>query len=211
MSSGLLAFVRANLPPPPARLLEIGAGDGALARALAEVGYDVVAIDPEPGGADVRPVPLDALEEPAGSFTAALAVTSLHHVEPLERSIERLAELLEPGGALLVDEFDVGAFDRRAAEWWLRQRRSLGVADDASADELVAEHRAHLHPLTRILGALEPHFRVGTPLYGPYLYRWGLDESFRPREEEAIAHGELPAVGARLLAHRGRPTRSSRR
>jgi SAM-dependent methyltransferase len=198
----LLAFARANLPPPPSRLLEIGAGDGALARALAEVGYDVLAIDPEPGGADVRPVALHELDEPPGSFAAALAVTSLHHVEPLEQSVARLGELLEPGGVLVVDEFDVAGFDERAAEWWQRQRRALGAAEHATARELVGEHRAHLHPLARIVAALEPHFRVGAPLYGPYLYRWDLDESVRPREEEAIARGEIPAVGARLLAHR---------
>ena len=30
------AFVRANLPPPPCRVLEVGAGEGELATALAE-------------------------------------------------------------------------------------------------------------------------------------------------------------------------------
>jgi len=200
----LLAFVRANLPRPSARVLEIGAGDGALARALVEAGYDVLAIDPEPGGPHVRAVSLNKLAESPGSFAAALAVTSLHHVEPLEESIGHLAELLQPGGALLVDEFDVGAFDERAAEWWLRQRRALGAVEHASAAELVGEHRAHLHPLARIVAALEPRFHVGTPIYGPYLYRWDLAESFRSREETAIAHGEIPAVGARLLAQRSR-------
>jgi SAM-dependent methyltransferase len=202
--SDLLAFVHANLPPPPSRLLEIGAGDGALARTLVDGGYDVLAIDPASGGGDVRPVSLHELAEPLGSFVAALAVTSLHHVEPLERSIGRLAELLEPGGVLVVDEFDVAAFDERAAGWWLRQRRALGGAEHSSADELVAEHRAHLHPLPRIVAALEPYFEVGTPIYGPYLYRWNLDESFRAEEEHAIADGAIPAVGARLLAHRNR-------
>jgi SAM-dependent methyltransferase len=200
----LLAFVHANLPPPPLRVLEIGAGDGAVSRALAETGYEVLAIDPGSVSADVRPVPLHELAEPPGSFAAALAVTSLHHVEPLEQSIGHLAELLEPGGVLVVDEFDVAAFDRRAAEWWLRRRSALGPAEHASADELVGEHRAHLHPLAGIVAALEPHFHVGTPLYGPYLYRWDLGESFRPEEEDAIARDEIQAIGARLLAHRKR-------
>ena len=197
-----LAFVRANLPAPPLRLLEIGAGDGALARALAGAGYEVVAIDPEPRGEGVRPVALHELDEPAGSFEAALAVTSLHHVEPLEDSVRHLADLLGPGGVLVVDEFDVGAFDERAATWWLRQRHALGGDDQASAEELVGEHRAHLHPLGRIVAALEPRFRLGNPLYGPYLYRWNLADSLRLDEEAAIARAEIPAVGARLLAHR---------
>jgi SAM-dependent methyltransferase len=202
VATELLAFVRANLPAPPMRLLEIGAGDGTLARALADTGYEVLAIDPEPAGADVRPVALHELDEPSASFDAAFAVTSLHHVEPLGGSLGRLATLLKPEGVLVVDEFDVAAFDERAAEWWLRQRLALGAAEHASATELVREHRAHLHPLERIVAALGTHFHVGTPLYGPYLYRWGLDEALRHHEEVAIARAEIPAVGARLLAQR---------
>jgi SAM-dependent methyltransferase len=200
VAGDLLAFARANLPAPPVRVLEIGAGDGELARSVRAAGYEVLAIDPAPSGADVRPVPLLELDEPAASFDAALAVTSLHHVEPLEESVGRLVELLAPGGVLVVDEFDVGAFDERAAEWWLQQRRALGTEEQTTAGELVGEHRAHLHPLERVVAALVPHFHVGAPVYGPYLYRWGLAESLRRDEEDAIAAGEIPAVGARLIA-----------
>jgi SAM-dependent methyltransferase len=198
----LLAFVAASLPAPPARVLEVGAGDGELARKLGEAGYETLAIDPEPAGPDVRAVSLHELDEPPGSFGAAVAVVSLHHVEPLRESLERLAELLEPGGVLVVDEFDVAAFDSRAAGWWLRRRHTLGAVEAASPDELVRAHRAHLHPLSRIVEALETDFRVGTPREGAYLYRWDLGESFRSDEEAAIARGLIPAVGARLLAHR---------
>jgi hypothetical protein len=110
--------------------------------------------------------------------------------------------VLEPDGVLVVDEFDVAAFDHRAADWWLRQRRARGATEHGSADELVAEHRAHLHPVERIVAALESQFRVTTPVYGPYLYRWDLDETLRRDEEDTIRRGELPAVGARLVAHR---------
>ena len=202
LATELLTFVRANLPAPPVRLLEIGAGDGALAGALADAGYEVLAIDPEPRGADVLRVSLHELDEPPASFDAALAITSLHHVEPLDDSLTVLAQLLKRNGVLLVDEFDVGAFDERAAGWWLRQRHALGGEEHAGAQELVSDHRAHLHPLERITAALRPHFRVSTPLYGPYLYRWNLGEALRHPEEEAIARAEIPAVGARLLAQR---------
>ena len=80
------AFVRASLPPRPARVLEIGAGDGTLAAQLREDGYDVLAIDPA-GGPDVLQVPLHELDAPAHFFGAAVAVTSLHHVEPLAGSL----------------------------------------------------------------------------------------------------------------------------
>ncbi len=201
-SVDMRAFVRANLPEPPARVLEVGAGAGGLARALRAVGYDVVAIDPGSDSDDVRAVALFDLEEPAGSFTAAVAVVSLHHVDPLEESCRRLGELVAPGGTLVVDEFDVGAFDLGAAAWWLEQRAATGEPQPQSAAELVAEHREHLHPLERIVAALEPHFELGPPLRGSWLHNWKLGDSLRAVEEEAIARGHLQAVGARLVGRR---------
>jgi SAM-dependent methyltransferase len=201
-SVDLRAFVRANLPEPPARVLEVGAGTGQLAGALRAAGYDVLAIDPRAENDDVRAVALADLDEPAGSFAAAVAVVSLHHVDPLEESCRRLGELVGPGGTLVVDEFDVGAFDVNAAAWWLEQRAALGEPATKTAEELVAEHRDHLHPLERILAALEPDFELGRPLRGAWLHRWNLGDSLRAVEEDAIARGRLPATGARLVAHR---------
>ena len=71
-----------------------------------------------------------------------------------------------------------------------------------TAEELVADHRGHLHPLERILAALEPDFELGPPLRGPWLHRWNLGESLRAVEEDAIARGELRATGARLVGRR---------
>jgi len=107
-----------------------------------------------------------------------------------------------PGAPVVIDEFDVGAFDTRAAQWWLDQRRTLGGEEQATAEQLVEEHRRHLHPLDRILEALAAHFDFGTPVRGAYLYRWNLGERLRLPEEELIAEGRIPAVGARVIARR---------
>ena len=204
------AFVRANLPAPPARLLEIGAGEGDLARTLRELGYDVLAIDPDPRGADVTGVALHELDEPSESFDAAVAILSLHHVDPLGPSVRRLAEVLNPGAPLIVDEFDVAAFDLAAAEWWLEQRRTLGGREEMSAEQLVEEHRGHLHPLDVITDELTAHFTPSTPVRGAYLYRWDLGDRFRTAEEELIVRGELAPVGARFVVHRASPERAGR-
>src|SRR3954447_22139231 len=103
----VIAYVRSSLPGPPARVLEIGAGDGSLARALRDAGYDVVAIDPGSGGEDVLPVALADYEAPPRSFDAAVAVVSLHHVVPLGHSLRRLSEVLRHGARLVIEEVDV--------------------------------------------------------------------------------------------------------
>ena len=173
MASGdLRAYVAANLPEPPARVLEVGAGDGRLGRALRAVGYDVLAIDPGSESEDVRPVALVDLDEPGGSFAAAIAIVSLHHVNPLEDSCRRLGELVAD---------------------------QVHIVHQAVRPE---EHRRHLHPLDQIVAALEPHFELGPPLRGPWLHRWKLGESLRAIEDEAIASRELPATGARLIGRR---------
>lgn len=202
LSSDLVDFVLASLPPVPARVLEVGAGEGELARTLTAHGYDVVAVDPNASTADVLPIPLAELDEPAASFDAAVAVVSLHHVDPLEASCARLGELLRPDATLVVDEFAVELFDESVAEWWLEQRRALGVAEQRSARELAAEMRTELHPLRLILAALEPFFDLERPRRVSYLYRWGLDESVRAPEEELISTGRLPALGARVIGRR---------
>jgi SAM-dependent methyltransferase len=200
--SDVLAFVRANLPSPPCRVLEVGAGEGELAAALTAAGYVVTAIDPEPRGGHVHGVALADLDAEPGTFQAAVAIRSLHHVHPLALSLERLADALQPGAPLVIDEMDVVAFDRRAADWWLRQQTVRGHARDVSPEQLVDEHRAHLHPLDAIVEALAAWFDLGAAVRGPWLYRWDLGAAFRDEEERLIAEGQLPAVGARIVAVR---------
>lgn len=194
-ATDVIAFVRAALPPAPARVLEVGAGNGDLAAALADAGYEVVAIDPASESANVRRVALNELDE--APFDAAVAIVSFHHVEPLEESFERLAALVRPGGVLVVDEVDFERFDERAARWWLDH-----ADHDGDPAEMVAGVRGHMHTLARLREALAPWFATGEPVRGPYLYRWDLPPGLREAEVELIASGALPATGARLVSRR---------
>jgi hypothetical protein len=62
--------------------------------------------------------------------------------------------------------------------------------------------RAKLHSIDRLVRALRRDYDVGEPQRGTYLYRWKLDESLRPAEEELVAAGELPPTGVRIIARR---------
>ena len=204
VDDGVLAFVRAALPPPPARVLEVGAGRGELAAALRAMGWEVVAVDPAADGAPgVQPIPLLEVSGADASFDAAVAIVSLHHVEPLAESCARLAALVRPGGVLAVDEFDVARFDERAAAWQGAQRAAAGRTAPEHPAAWVGDIRHHMHPVTEIRAALVAEgFDVGEPVRGPYLYRWDLDPGLRPVEERLVAAGDLPATGARLVGVR---------
>lgn len=204
LDPGVAGFVLEALPPAPARVLEVGAGEGELAVALAGAGYDVVAIDPASSSENVRAVALHELSEPPASFDAAVAVVSLHHVEPLGDSCRRLAEVLRRGATLVLDEIDAARFDERAAAWWLEQRGEHGH-DPGPPEEIVAWMRHHLHDLRTMQDALEEWFELAAPVRGPYLYRWELSPDLRGAEEELIAAGRLPAVGVRILGRRPAP------
>jgi SAM-dependent methyltransferase len=113
--AALIDFVLSQLEPAPRRVLEIGCGDGELARAVSEHGYDVLAIDPEaPDGAIFRRTTIEELDEP-GPFDAVVASLSLHHVHELGAALDKILRLLH--GPLILNEF---AWDRRepmTPEW----------------------------------------------------------------------------------------------
>jgi SAM-dependent methyltransferase len=194
----VLSFVLGSLPPAPARVLEVGAGDGSLAAALGEAGYDVLAIDPASETASVRAVPLHELDAPSGSFDAVVAVVAMHHVRPLPDSCRRLAQLMRAGGTLVLDEFDVGRFDDRAARWLLEHLDPHG----RTPDDVIADLRHHCHPLGDLQAELGRSFELEDPVYGPYLYRFDPPQRLRETEERLIEAGKLPATGARVVGQR---------
>ena len=191
-----VAYVRAALPPPPARVLEIGAGEGELAAVLRAAGYDVTAIDPK-GGDGVEQVALLDLDASPRTFDAAVAMVSLHHVVPLGHSLRRLSEVMRHGARLVVDEFDVDLLDERASAWWLGQN-----GHDKKPADHVAEMREHLYSVAQIRAELAPWFDLGEPVPCAYLFRWPLRPELRDEEERLIAAGEIPAVGSRFVAIR---------
>jgi SAM-dependent methyltransferase len=178
----------------------VGAGRGELAGALRSAGYVVVAIDPGSDASGVVPIPLIDVAEPAAGFDAAVAVLSMHHVEPLRESCRVLARVVRPGGILVLDEFDVERYDETAARWWLARRERQG--DQPPAAELVPALRAHLHTVSTLRDVLSEWFELEEPVRGPYLYRWDLPPGLRAAEEDEIAAGRLPATGARLIGSR---------
>jgi SAM-dependent methyltransferase len=183
------ALVRRELPPPPARVLEVGCGSGKLARALDAEGYDVVAVDPSaPEGAIFRRTTIEELGD-EGPFDAAVASLSLHHVDDLEVVAARVRSLLEPGARFVVREFAWDLVDEPTARWDYA-RRGL----DGGLVEWREEH-GDLHGFAALRGALDAFFTEHSFEWGPYLAEFEPGEGHAAEERELIAAGEIRAVG----------------
>src|SRR5919107_556061 len=151
------AFVDTHLPAPPARVLEVGCGRGDLAHSLADAGHAVVAIDPDaPHGDIFRAVALEDFDDPE-RFDAIVAMRSLHHIHDLPGAVAKVAQLLRPGGRVVVYEHAWERFDERTARWYLEQRGGRADAPRAverCVDEWSEQHRG-LHTATAMRAALD--------------------------------------------------------
>jgi SAM-dependent methyltransferase len=180
-------------------VLEVGCGAGNLARALADDGFSILAIDPEaPDGTIFRRTTLEALDA-ADPYDAAIATYSLHHIGNLDAALDKIVGLLAPEGRLVVEEFGWDRVDKPTAEWYAQER------DQPSVDSVVAEWRAEhegLHPYEAMRSALGERFVESFFEWRPYLYRCLEREELEEPEREAIVHGRIQAVGFRYVGLR---------
>lgn len=185
----LLALALRELPPPPARVLEVGCGRGELAFALAADGFDVVAVDPQaPNGEMFRRTTIEELGD-EGPFDAALASLSLHHVEDLGVALGRVHSLLRPGAPFVVREFAWDLVDEPTACWDYGRRGAEG-----GLTEWRAEHD-DLHGFSALRSALDARFRERSFAWGPYLAEFQPGEGHAAEERRLIQAGEIRAVG----------------
>lgn len=199
-----LEYALAHLPPPPARVLEVGCGEeGGLTPALAEAGYEVLGIDPEaPEGPLFRRTTLEELDDP-GPFDAVVAGRVLHHVVPLGPALDKLV-LLAP--LLVLDEFASNRIDEAARTWYAGEYCRLeaaGPVPHAPSDlaEWRAAHRG-LHSYETLRTELDARYDERDLRWGPYFYRWLRSPETKESEERLIAGGELGPIGYRYVGHR---------
>jgi SAM-dependent methyltransferase len=135
------------LLPGARRILDVGAGNGWLARRLAGR-YEVTALDVDAtdtglGGLHDQRVgrlraDLEALPVDDASFDVAIAAASLHYAPDLPRALAELARVLRPRGVLIVADSPLyaDAFSRHRA--W---QRTLRYYTDAGVGHLAHRYR----------------------------------------------------------------------
>jgi SAM-dependent methyltransferase len=202
----LESFLKAQIPPAPAHVLEVGCGRGDLARAIAGSGYEVVAIDPAaPRGQLFQTVSLEEFVAPH-SFDAVVASRALHHIADLPAAVEKIAGLLRPGGRFILDEHACDRQDERTARWYFEQRAGETGAPsslEACLADWEADH-AHLHGYAAMRKELDRRFAERFFSWMPYLY--GELAGVEEQEERALIEaGEIQAMGFRYVGEKEMP------
>jgi len=130
------------LPPPGRRTLDLGCGEGRLARDLKALGHDVVAVDASSTLAaaardadpelDVRVADAAALPFAPGELDLVVAFMSLQDVNDVEGAIREAARVLRPGGRLCLAI--------------VHPLNSAGRFDGEDADSPFVVDGSYLHP-----------------------------------------------------------------
>lgn len=209
--------VHAQLPHPPAQVLEIGCGPlGGFVPTLRASGYSVTGVDPvapdEPGYHRVEFEHYD-LPRPAD---AIVACTSLHHVADLSEVLNRVEAALAPEGVLVVVEWARERFDEATARWcfdrlqepegepgWLQERRAEWRASGQPWETYCrswAEGEG-LHTGHDILLQLADRLERKQLTYGPYLFP-ELPGTSEDDEQSAIDAGHIQATRIQYVGRR---------
>jgi ubiquinone/menaquinone biosynthesis C-methylase UbiE len=208
------AWVRTHARPAQ-RILEIGCGDGALVRRLAN-DFDVLGVDPEAEKSSiVRVQRFEELDEEP--FHVVFASVSLHHLDDPALAREALRRLTAPGTTMLVREFDRLTMDHEPTlRWWFEHRKAREDASDTeepplpdSFETFVPEWRSmmehHVRPWPEVRDLLHwSGFETVREVPMAYLYRWGIGEDVRAEEERLAAAGTINLVGRRWTGRRSK-------
>lgn len=120
------SFLIEQIPPSAKRVLDVGCGTGSLSQLIAGRGAHVLGIDLAPEmiriarGRAPRDLSLSYLcgdffdlALAPGAFDCVVSVAALHHM-PLDAAVLRMADLVAPGGVLIIHDLrsDEGVRDR---------------------------------------------------------------------------------------------------
>jgi len=204
LTQDLLDFVRTWLPQPPARVLEVGCGRGELAQAISQLGFTVVAIDPDPPEGELfQAVVLEEFADP-DPFDTVVANRSLHHIADLSGALDKIGRLLRPEGRLILREHAWDRLDERTARWYLEQRASAAPDPPHSLESCLSDwedDHAGLHGYAAMRQGLDRRFSERFFDWTPYLH--GELEGVTEQEEQVLIDaGTIQATGFRYVGER---------
>lgn len=131
---------------PPAEVLDLGAGTGAMSRRLNDLGYTVTAMDVDPDKWEAHEVDFTVLdinrgvaESAARCFDAVVCLEVIEHIENQWQLMRDLHDVLRPGGYAVVSTPNVTSFYSRL--YFLRTGRFHHFEPDSDG-------YGHINPAT---------------------------------------------------------------
>lgn len=218
-ATAIASWVLEQLPPSPT-ILEVGAGDGAMASILSDRGARVIAIEPnadrakaciERGITCICASYPDCLSQIQHSdFDAVFFGRVLHHIEDLDGALVGAKRLLNAQGILIADEFAwEDASPKMAA--WIHGLISVGLALEVVPADIwdvtlgpedcwAKVHTDHgVHTGHTMMQALAVHFELLTEERVPYMFR-NLEGYLAGSEIMADAAESLYRIESRLIS-----------
>jgi SAM-dependent methyltransferase len=197
---GLLARRLARIAPP-GTVLDVGAGEGVLLDALRARGRNAIGLERVSTRADVHALDLDELDE---RFGAIVFWHSLEHLPAPSRALRRAAELLLPGGVMVIAVPNAGSLQAKVfGDDWLAldlPRHLVHLPADALLGRLTelglqVERVSHVRGGQVVIGWL--HGMVAKLPHAPDLY----DALRRPaaRQEAMDTRGRTLALAAAVV------------
>jgi SAM-dependent methyltransferase len=186
-----IEFIQRIVGDRSATVLDVGCGQGAVVKALAERNFSVMGIDIDPdvvskAAADGLPVvESDLMSFKGDRFDVVFFGRSLHHIQPLPDAVKHARELMVDDGLLVAEEFALEVMDEPTAAWLyeldsLLQAGGLMRPDHHERNDIqdpLARWRAEHdfdHPLStgaQMIDEIAKVFELETDDRVAYLYR----------------------------------------
>ncbi|MGW7075234.1 class I SAM-dependent methyltransferase [Streptomyces sp. NPDC054866] len=194
------------------RALVVGSGRGILARGLARLGFDVVAVDPSSAatalaseaddglGITYRTTPAEELDLPGGSFDLVYCADTLEITEQPDAVLADAARVLRPGGAFVYDTVNRTPVSRLIY---------LGAFQAFPATRIMPRGRYAAHRLRRPAELAEALDRAGlstrdVSAFKPRDVR-SLVRATRGRRRGTLTDEQLPELVEMVLEPEGSP------
>ncbi|MBU2538855.1 MAG: class I SAM-dependent methyltransferase [Proteobacteria bacterium] len=146
-----IADTIARVVPAGGKILDFGAGEGALSLRLIDIGYQVVSVDKEEfdfqcNGAKFTRVDFDSPEElnsfltsHAGEFDAVLGIEVIEHVQDQWKYVRGLMAMVKQGGTVLITTPNISSWLSRFMFFFTGRFHGFG---DSSLSY------GHIHPIS---------------------------------------------------------------